>query len=204
MAKKRSAAKARLNPKDVGINHVLEVAVDLCYQLDALKISHCVIGGVAYQRWGEPRQTVDVDATLLAALGTEEEVVAKILSLYESRVANPQQFALQNRILLVKSQLGTGIDLSLGCLPFEERVLSRSSHWEVPSHGSIRTCCAEDLVTLKAFANRPQDWIDIRNVLVRQGNRLDRNLIVQELAPLVELKEEPEILHQLEKLFAKN
>lgn len=54
---------------------------------------------------------------------------------------------------------------------------------------------------LKAFASRPQDWIDVEKVIIRQGERLDRTLILEELAPLSELKEEPEILEHVERLF---
>lgn len=32
----------------------------------------CFIGGLALQRWGEPRETIDVDLTLLAGFGDEE------------------------------------------------------------------------------------------------------------------------------------
>ena len=42
--------------------------------------------------------------------------------------------------------------------------------------------------------------MDIENVLVRQGDRLDWDYILRELKPLVELKEAPEILVQLERL----
>ena len=53
----------------------------------------------------------------------------------------------------------------------------------------------------QAFAARPQDWIDVEKVIVRQGDRLDRELIRTELAPLVDLKEEPEIMLRLESLL---
>jgi hypothetical protein len=74
----------------------------------------------------------------------------------------------------------------------------------VPRHGEIRTCSAEDLVVLKSFASRPQDWIDVEKVIIRQGPRLDRALIIEELKPLAELKEEPEILSRLDQLFRKH
>ena len=86
-------------------------------------------------------------------------------------------------------------------MPFEERMLERASYWNVLGKNQIRTCSAEDLVILKAFASRPQDWIDIKNVAIRQAARLNRSLILEELTPLVELKEAPEILVQLEQLF---
>ncbi len=204
--RKRLEAKPRSSNPDsaAGLNNILQVAVSLGQQLEIFGIPYCVIGGVAVQRWGEPRQTADVDATLLTGLGSEETAIERLLLQFSSRIDNPHEFAMQNRILLLQSQEGTNIDLSFGALPFEERLIERSSEWPVPRHGIIRTCSAEDLVVLKAFAGRPQDWIDVEKVIIRQGQRLQRPLIVQELTPLAELKEEPEILEQLQTLLGKH
>ena len=64
-----------------------------------------------YQRWGEPRQTTDVDATLLVEFGRELDVVRHLLKTYSSRIENAESFALQNRIVLLQSSQGIGIDL---------------------------------------------------------------------------------------------
>jgi hypothetical protein len=119
-----------------------------------------------------------------------------------STVNDRSQLAIEGRIVLLQDEMGTGIDISLGGLPYEQRVLERSSVWEVPEHGKIRTCCPEDLIVMKAIANRGQDWVDIENTLTRQNRKLDKRLILEELQPLVELKEEPEIMDQLEQRFA--
>jgi hypothetical protein len=52
---------------------------------------------------------------------------------------------------------------------------------------------------MKAFASRPRDWIDVEGIIVRQTGKLDWTYIDQELRPLAELKEAPEILGELEK-----
>lgn len=65
------------------------------------------------------------------------------------------------------------------------------------------TCSAEDLIVFKAFAARAQDWVDIKQILVRQGNSLDFAYVYQELAPLCQLKEAPEIVPQLRALAEK-
>lgn len=100
--------------------------------------------------------------------------------------------------------MGSSIDLALGGMPFEGRIISRATMWGTPAAGEIRTCTAEDLVVLKSFASRPQDWIDVEKVIIRQGDKLDRELITEELDPLVKLKEEPEITVQLTTLFKKH
>lgn len=187
--------------EQTGLNNVLRLASEVGSKLQQLNLSYCWIGGVAYQRWGEPRQTVDIDGTVFAGYGQERELAEKLSQLYTPRIDDFLTFAVVNRIVLLESDAGLGIDLSLGGLPFEERMMERASDWEVAEHGTIRTCSAEDLVVLKAFASRPQDWIDIEKVIIRQGSRLNRPQILQELQPLVDLKEEPEIITHLTQLF---
>ena len=89
--------------------------------------------------------------------------------------------------------------MSLGGLPFEELVVQRSSLFDYPRNIKLRTCSAEDLIVLKAFAGRGQDWVDVEGVIVRQTGKLDWTYVHQQLAPLAELKGAPEILDQLER-----
>jgi hypothetical protein len=86
-------------------------------------------------------------------------------------------------------------------MPFEERLVARASYFEIQPGAALLTCSAEDLVVLKAFANREKDWADIEGVIVRQAGRLDERLIWGELEPLLELKEEPAIAERLEQLI---
>ena len=164
---------------------------------------YCFIGGIANQRWGQPRTTIDVDITLLTGLGTEETYVDELLSSYSARVPDPKLFALQNRVLLLRSSDGIGIDISLGMIAFEEKIVTRASRYEFLPGLSLLTCSAEDLIILKAFADRVQDWFDIEGILLRQKGLLDWNYILTELTPLVTLKETPDILTRLQHLRSK-
>ncbi len=110
-------------------------------------------------------------------------------------------FALQNRVLLLRHPSGVGIDIALGALPFEESAISRAVMIEVESQSMVRLCTAEDLIVMKAFADRPIDWKDVRGIIVRQGEgALDWRYIRQHLQPLCEAKEQPEIMDRLEAL----
>lgn len=164
----------------------------------------CVIGGLAVQRWGEPRQTRDVDLTILAGLGGEDRFVDPILDRYQSRLPDARRFALERRVLLVETADGIPLDIALGGLPYEARVIARASPFAVASGVTLTTCSAEDLVILKAFAGRVQDWLDIEGVIVRQGGRLDRDLVLAELRPLLDLKEDAEAEPRLVALFRKH
>lgn len=158
----------------------------------------CFIGGVALQRWAKPRLTNDADLTLLTGFGSEDIYIDKILEKFQSRISNPQEFALRNRILLLQIE-NVGIDISLGALYFEESAVNRSTKFRFLENITLTTCSAEDLIVFKAFANRLQDWADIENILSVQ-TELDWNYINSQLTPLVELKEEPEILTKLDNL----
>lgn len=160
----------------------------------------CFIGGVALQRWGEPRFTRDADITLITGIGGEELFVDALLGRFEGRIANARDFALRHRVLLLRSASGVGLDVALGALPFEESAVRRSSHFEYPGGLSLRTCSAEDLVVFKSFAARGQDWVDVERILVRQGSSLDWDYVLLHLRPLAEIKEAPEILVRLEQL----
>jgi hypothetical protein len=52
---------------------------------------------------------------------------------------------------------------------------------------------------MKAFAARSRDWADIEGIIIRQTGKLDWDYVRQQLGPLVELKEAPGILEELEK-----
>ena len=161
----------------------------------------CVIGGLAVQHWGEPRMTMDVDLSLLTGFGPEESFIDEWLRHYAGRLPDAKDFALKNRVLLLRHASGVGIDIALGAVPFEERLVERAQAVEMEPGCPVRLCTAEDLIVMKAFADRPIDWLDVRGILVRQGVEwLDWKQIRGELKPLGAAKEQPEILGKLEAL----
>lgn len=182
------------------MNDLLDVARQLQEFCDRQNWDSCVIGGIAVLRWGEPRVTRDVDLTLLTGFGAEESFVSVLLNQYPARVSEPMEFARKNRVLLLQTPGGVGIDISLGALPFEELVVRHGTPYLFGSGPPIRTCSAEDLVVMKLFASRPRDIMDAESVVLRQGKTLNWTYIQEQLEPLVELKEEPGILLTLARL----
>lgn len=174
-------------------------AVALEAILTELGHRYCIIGGVALQRWGAPRSTLDVDLTLLVDFGAERLAADALLSVFSARIDNAAEFATLHRVLLVRDASGTPLDVAFGAMPFEERAVERSSLYELAPGASIRTCSAEDLVVHKVFAGRPQDWVDVASILTRTP-RLDWTQIEEELQPLLELKEDAESWARLQAL----
>jgi hypothetical protein len=182
------------------VNEVIRAAADLQGVCEAECWQFCFIGGLAVQRWGEPRETVDVDLTLLTGFGNEERFVSRLLERFEPRVDHAAEFARANRVLLLKARSGVGLDIALGGLPFEELAVSRATLFTFPPDVPLRNCSAEDLIVLKAFADRPKDWVDLEGIILRQTSTIDWGYVHQHLAPLVELKDAPAILERLERL----
>jgi hypothetical protein len=160
----------------------------------------CFIGGIAIQRWGEPRLTTDIDISLLTRFVSEEHYIDEFCEFLRPRVDNHKAFALRNRVLLLKTQSEIGVDIALAGIPYEEEVIQRASHFRFLDNVHLHTCSAEDLIVMKAFAERDRDWADVRTILIRQQDKLNWDIIYDHLRPLVEIKESPEILTKLEQM----
>jgi hypothetical protein len=186
------------------VNALFAAAADFQAFCAARGWKSCVIGGLAVQRWGEPRQTRDVDLTLLTGIGGEERFVDPILAQYTARIDGAREFALEHRVILIQTVTDVPLDVSLGGLPYEARVVQRATPFDVEPGVALTTCSAEDLMVLKAFAGRPQDWLDIEGVIVRQGPGLGRELVLSEVRPLLDLKEDTEAEPKLLELFKRH
>jgi hypothetical protein len=160
----------------------------------------CFIGGIAALRWSNARVTRDVDLTLLTGFGREAPFIEALLSRYDSRGADAARFALESRVLLLKSTSGIGIDISLGALPFEQLVIARATPFEFAADIELRTCSAEDLMVMKLFASRAIDIRDAEGIAVRNGKTLDWRYVEAQLTPLSEAKEDPGILQQFARI----
>ncbi|HEY7329742.1 MAG TPA: nucleotidyl transferase AbiEii/AbiGii toxin family protein [Gemmataceae bacterium] len=158
----------------------------------------CLIGGLAVVRWGQPRATQDLDFSLLTGFGREQEYVDRLLTRFSSRRADARDFALRHRVVLARTAEGVSLDIALAAFPFEEKVIERSSTFSFAEGVTLTTASAEDLIVLKAFAGREQDWFDVRGIIARQGNGLDWNYIIPELTLLNQLKEGSDLLQHLE------
>ncbi len=72
-----------------------------------LGFGYCIIGGVALQRCGPLRATLDVDLPVL--------------------VDSAASFAVMHRVVLARYSFGTPVDITLGAMSFEARSVLRAS-----------------------------------------------------------------------------
>jgi hypothetical protein len=161
----------------------------------------CIIGGLAVLRWGKPRTTRDVDFQLLAGFGSELAFIDPVLSRFRSRITDARRFAQESRVLLIQASNGMPIDVTLAGIPYEEEVVKRATPFRFAPDAELITCSAEDLVVMKAFAGREQDWLDVQGVLKAQSGRLDWDYVLKNVAALCELKEDYETPRRLENVY---
>ena len=158
----------------MSIQRVINAALELRGRLEEIGLPYCFIGGVAVQRWGEPRLTVDADATVLSGWEHDERLVDALLTSFARRRGRPG-ICLAPPGATAAGRRQDGAGRSAGSIPFEQRSVERASAWPLPEERELRTCSAEDLIVHKAFAARERDWVDIDGVLQRQGGRWTRS-----------------------------
>jgi hypothetical protein len=112
-----------------------------------------VIGGLAVQRWGEPRLTRDIDISLLAGFGGEEGYVDLTLGAYAPRIGDASPLGLTHRVLLCVAPLES------------EAMIDRASLAELAPGRKLRVCSPEVLVIMRVFAGRDTDLRDARTVI---------------------------------------
>ncbi len=163
----------------------------------------CIIGGLAVQRWGEPRETQDVDFTVLTDLGQEEGTIDALLDSFSPRIEDARRFALERRVLLLVTRDRVPVDVALAGPVFEPEVLDRATPYEFAPAVVIPTCSAEDLIIYKSIAARGRDLSDLEGVVVRQYGRLDVARIRSWLGEFALLKEDPDLPHPFEAALAR-
>ena len=184
------------------MNPLFKTALEIQQFLEDRDWAFCFFGGLAVARWGQPRTTQDVDLTLLTGFGREKTYIDEMLAHFDGRLPDAGPFALDSRVLLLKASNGVPVDISLGGIAFERGAVARASRFSFLPGVDLLSCSAEDLVVFKAFAARATDWADVEGILVRQRGKLDWAYIQEQLAPLCELKEAPDILDRLGQLRA--
>ena len=180
--------------------HLFREAGSLQDALSKRRWPFCFIGGIALQQWGEPRVTRDVNVSVFTGFGGEAAVVDALLDLYGPRLSDARAFALRYRVLLLRTASGVEIDVALAGLPFEAELIARAVTVEFEKGVMLRICTAEDLLVLKAFADRPQDRADVIGIARRRGTDLDWTAVAARLTPLAKAKEAPDIVRRVQEL----
>lgn len=187
--------------KQETINPLFKAGLELQNTMEENKWQFCFIGGLSVLRWGEIRMTQDIDLCLLCGFGNEGKYSKALLRSYRSRISDAYNFALANRVLLLYASNDVSVDISLSGLQFEEQMIKGATFFSFHPDCTLMTCSAEDLIILKAFADRTKDWMDVEGIIVRQGKNLNIDFIIEQLSPLCKEKGTTNIINKLQTLF---
>ena len=119
---------------------------------------------------------------------------------FRSGFPNMADFGRDARFVTLVHISGVVLDLALGCMPFEDELIERSTEYPDPEI-TARLPTPKDLIILKAIANRPQDQIDIRTIAEIRSN-LDTKRIERWVREYGELLETPHLWDEISKLLA--
>ena len=180
------------------LNPIFQAALEIQNFFLQKKWKFCFIGGMSVLRWGEPRMTQDVDASLLCGFGSENPYIDNLLANFDARVPEPGEFARSNRVLLLYSANKVALDITLTGLDYEEEMISRATKFEFAPNCKLVSCSAEDLIIGKAFGKRTRDWMNVESIIQRQRGKLDNEYILSKLTPLSEIRGGDSLLQKLE------
>jgi len=177
---------------------------DLLQWFKSSGVSGALIGGIAVSIQAHARYTRDLDALVVVQHSKWPTFVARAAQFgFTGRVPDVLEFASQSRMLLLQHEpSGVPVDVSLGALDFEEELIGRAT---IVKLGRLRVPVAapEDLIILKAIAQRPIDLGDIDSILQAQS-RLDLARIRRTVAEFAAILERPDIVDQLEALLERD
>jgi hypothetical protein len=107
---------------------ILEALADLAKALQRIEAPSMVIGGIAVIAHGVARQTVDIDATVLAArLDTSQVLEALADCSIRPRIPNFLEFVEESQVLLlVHEKTQVTLEISFAFTSFEQQALAQA------------------------------------------------------------------------------
>lgn len=180
-----------------------EAAWELHSYLKRKKIPYVIIGGVAIQKWGEPRLTHDVDLTVSIPVEDTVKFVDLIAQNFKGRVADLHTLARRTRVVTIYASNGCDVDISLALPGYEDVLMQRAKPFQLAPRKIVRVCSREDLIIHKAVAGRMKDLHDLQGVIFRQAESLDVAYIRSWLKEFSALLETDEVLQRFERLWKK-
>ena len=142
--------------------------------MDDQRLPYMIIGGQAVLIHGRPRLTQDVDVTLGVDTDEFERVLTGCRRLKLKPIpGDPELFANEKKVLPAQDP-GTKmrVDFVFSNTPYEQQAIQRAVKVSVGGY-PVRFASAEDLIVHKLFAGRAIDLEDAKEVLLRQGKKLD-------------------------------
>lgn len=174
----------------------------IALHLDKNQIPYMIIGGQAVLLYGTPRLTRDIDITL--GIDTDKflliEKICKKLGL-KILPRNPKDFARETKVLPAEeTKLKIRVDFIFSFTPYEKQAIMRRKN--VPMNGyPVKFASCEDVIIHKMFAGRAIDKEDVKNILIKNRNKINLKYIKRWLLSFNRLSEQRGILRSFNSLL---
>lgn len=175
---------------------------NIAKNLDKDKIPYMIIGGQAVLLYGTPRLTRDIDITL--GIDTDKfPLIEKICRKSELKMLpeNPEDFAKETKVLPAENtKLKIRVDFIFSSTPYEKQAIKRVKEVSIKSY-SVKFASCEDVIIHKMFAGREIDNEDVRNILIKNRNKIDLKYVKNWLFEFSKLSEHKKILKKFNSLL---
>jgi|CXWL01.1.fsa_nt_gi hypothetical protein len=188
---------------DSSTSRLLEALAALARGLESIEAPSMIIGGIAVIAHGVSRQTIDLDATVLADR-VEPDALLRALAEVSicPRIENALEFAARSQVLLlVHEPTGITLEISFAFTSFEREALARA---RMVDFGGVRIAVAEpeDLLIYKVLAWRDRDRYDIQELLNLHGEQIDLGRVRAFVREFASILEAPERVEEFERLIS--
>jgi predicted nucleotidyltransferase len=170
--------------------------------LDKNKVPYMIIGGQAVLLYGTPRLTRDIDITL--GIDTDKFLLIKELCQklgLEILPEDPENFARETKVLPAEeTKLKIRVDFIFSFTPYERKAIVGAR--EVLMNGyPVKFASPEDVIIHKMFAGRAIDKEDIKNILIKNRDKVDLKYIRGWLSKFSEAPEQKGVLKDFNSLW---
>ncbi|MCB4792080.1 MAG: nucleotidyltransferase [Elusimicrobia bacterium] len=150
----------------------------LAEALDRNNIPYMVIGGQAVLLYGSVRLTRDINVTL--GIGTDKlEIVKKLcrdlnLSMIPGK---SDEFVYETMVLPVEEKnIKIRVDFIFSFSEYEKQAINRVNRVIIEDY-PVKFTSMEDLIVHKIFAGRAVDLEDIKNILIKNNDKINYEYI---------------------------
>lgn len=169
--------------------------------LDKAGIPYMIIGGQAVLLYGTPRLTRDVDITL--GIDTDKFLlVKKVCKRAKLKILpkDPENFVKETKVLPAEeTKLKIRVDFIFSFTPYEKQALKRVKKVRMSGY-SVRFASCEDVIIHKMFAGRAIDEEDVKNILIKNRNKINFRYVKKWLSEFAKLSDQKEVLKRFNKL----
>lgn len=174
----------------------------ICQQLDKAQIPYMIIGGQAVLLYGTPRLTRDIDITL--GIDTDKfPLIKNLCKKLKLKILpkNPEDFARSTNVLPAEeTKLKIRVDFIFSFTPYEKQAIQKAKRILMGGY-YVKFASCEDVIIHKMFAGRAIDEEDVKNIFIKNKNKINLKYIKRWLSEFSKISEQKGILKKFNNLL---